>query len=359
MIRLAFLLVFFAIVQTQAAEMVLPRVIYAVPDVPVSVVFRNTALIAPETTVSFSFECNIGQVIDDEKWTLTATEDQVGDHVLKLKSDGSEVVTTIRVVPKSEAANRKVALIIVGESLTNASKYPNQIFRLFSGEDNPELKMLGTHHPKSAAENVFHEGYGGWTWNWFNTRWEPGEVQVEKLRNSPFLILKDGEPTLDLHEYFEKYCDGKTPDFVTFLLGINDCFHAAPDNPEAITAKIDSMISEAETLLAAFRKASPETEIGICLTPAGNDRDGAFYANYKDRYTRWGWRRIQFELVKRQLEHFGNREAENIFIVPISVGIDPMAGYLHDNGVRPTEAGYNELGAEIFGWLKWRLAEKS
>ena len=63
--------------------------------------------------------------------------------------------------------------------------------------------------------------------------------------------------------------------------------------------------------------------------------------------------------MKRQLEHFGNREAENIFIVPISVGIDPMAGYPHDNGVRPTEAGYNELGAEIFGWLKWRLAEKS
>lgn len=359
MIRLAFTFAFLAITHLPAAELVLPKVIYAVPGVPVSIVFRNAALIEPESSISFSCECKIGEVIDNERWTLTATDNQVGDHLLKLKSNGTEESTTIRVVPKSAGSGRKIELLIVGDSLTNASKYPNEISRLFSRKDNPELKMLGTHQPKSAAENVFHEGYGGWTWNRFNTRWEPKEPQVGKLGSSPFLVLKDGEPSLDVHKYIEQNCDGRKPDFATFLLGINDCFHADPDNPEAITAKIDAMISEAETLLAAFRKASPETEIWICLTPAANDRDGAFYANYKDRYTRWGWRRIQFELVKRQLDHFGNREAENIFVVPTSVGIDPIAGYPHNNGVHPNEAGYNEIGAEIFGWLKWRLAEKA
>ena len=174
--------------------------------------------------------------------------------------------------------------------------------------------MLGTHQPASAAENVFHEGYGGWSWARFNSRWEPGEVQEGKTRSSPFLFPdKDRKPALNFERYFAEKCGGEKPDFVTVLLGINDCFHVNPDDPKAVEERIDLMFRKAEKFIAALRKASPETELGICLVPAANSRDAAFVANYKDRYTRWGWRRIQYRLVQRQMEHFRNRESENIF----------------------------------------------
>ncbi len=343
------------------SDLVLPPVIYAVVGESVSIVFRNADLIPPGESFQFgSVDCRVGETAaNHESWSFTPAKTHLGDHSFVLKSGNRTASTIIRVVPRDAGSSESISLLIVGDSLTNASHYPNEIARLLSKPGNPKWKMSGTHHPKSAAENVAHEGYGGWTWNRFNTRWEPSQPQTGKTRSSPFLFLKDGSPQLNVSQYLQENAAGKHPDFATFLLGINDCFHANPDDPAAIEARIDTMLTEADRLLAAFRKATTDTEIGICLTPPPNDRDAAFVANYKDRYPRWGWRRIQFRLVQRQLEHFGDREDENIFIVPTSTGIDPMTGYPGDNAVHPNPAGYQTIGSEIYAWLKWRLAVRS
>ena len=223
---------------------------------------------------------------------------------------------------------------------------------------NPKWTMLGTHKPSKAAEGVAHEGYGGWTWHRFASRYEPNPDGTYRKRSSPFVYLgADGKPGVDLKRYFDEECDGERPDFVTFLLGINDCFSAKPDDPEAIDARIDAMMVHADALVAAFREAAPKAQLGICLTTPPNSREEGFQANYKDRYHRWGWKRIQHRLVQREMSRFVNRESERLFVVPTQLNLDPVDGYPTNNGVHPNEFGYKQIGASIYAWLKARLAE--
>jgi lysophospholipase L1-like esterase len=216
--------------------------------------------------------------------------------------------------------------------------------------------MLGTHKPKSAAEGVAHEGYGGWTWQRFVSQYEPSPDGTYRKRSSPFVYLADDEPRLDVERYLTEEYGGQRPDFVIIMLGINDCFSAPPDKPDA---RIDAMFEQAGILLTAVRRAAPDAQLGICLTTPPNSRDAAFEANYKGRYPRWGWKRIQHRLVRRQLEQFADQQRANTFLVPTQLNLDPIDGYPENNGVHPNAAGYQQIGASIYAWLKWRLAVAS
>ncbi len=345
------------------AKLVVPPVHYAVTGVEMEIIFSNAVLPEPKSPFRYSVKCDVGNVSGD-RLMLNPDNGDVGDHALTVtlkNADGkklAEASSIIRIMPKNAGAKKEISLLIMGDSLTNASVYPNEVARMLSELGNPKWKMLGTHHPKSAGEKVNHEGYGGWTWARFNSQWAPEVNQAGKTGSSPFLALgKDEKPVLDIGRYLIKNCGGKAPDYVTILLGINDCFHPNPDDTKAIEDRISLMIREAEKFLKAFRKESPDTEIGICLVPAGNSRDAAFEANYKGRYTRWGWRRIQYRLVERQLKQFGDREKENIFIIPTSLVVDSTLGYPDGNGVHPNKAGYGQIAGEIYAWLKWRMSK--
>jgi hypothetical protein len=111
------------------------------------------------------------------------------------------------------------------------------------------------------------------------------------------------------------------------------------------------MLAQADVLIGAFRSAAPGAQLGICLTPPPNSREEAFQANYKDRYHRWGWKRIQHRLVQREIAHFAGREAENLFLIPTELGVDPIDGYPTNNGVHPNEFGYKQIGATIYAWF--------
>jgi lysophospholipase L1-like esterase len=248
--------------------------------------------------------------------------------------------------------------LIVGDSLTHATTYSNEIARLLSLPGNPNWIMLGTHKPPKAVNGVAHEGYGGWTWQRFASHYEPNADGTYRKRSSPFVYPGvDGKPVLDPKRYFDEQCNGQRPDYVAFLLGINDCFSVNSDDPAAIDARIDAMLGHADTLLTAFREAAPEAELGICLTTPPNSREEGFQANYKGRYHRWGWKRIQHRLVRREIRHFGDRQSERLFVVPTQLNLDPTDGYPANNGVHPNDAGYRQIGASIYSWLMYRVNE--
>ena len=102
-------------------------------------------------------------------------------------------------------------------------------------------------------------------------------------------------------------------------------------------------------------QAAPAAKLAICLTPPPNSRQEAFEANYQDRYTRWGWKRIQHRLVERQLEHFAEDTQRNLSLIPTQVNIDPIDGYPADNAVHPNQSGYQQIGTSIYAWLKSQL----
>lgn len=347
------------------SRLCLPPIIYAVPGMRmeiqfVNAIFRKNPVEPLEVTPRFSR----GEA-DEERWVFTPETDDVGDHQFELSirhtgenAPVTRASTTIRVVPTKAGTRRKISLLIVGDSLTHASQYPNELSRLLSQPGNPATVFLGTHHPPAARENIFHEGYGGWSWSRFATKFEKDNHERGKRGNSPFLFPDtDGKARLDFGRYCDERLEGRQPDFIIVLLGINDCFHPDPADPDAIEARIDRMLENAEEVIAAFRLGAPDAEIGICLTTPGNSRDGAFEANYKGRYTRRGWKKIQFRLVERQLDYFQNREHENLFIVPTSLHLDTTRGYPEDNGVHPNQTGYRQIAADLFAWIKWRMSE--
>lgn len=342
-------------------RLTLPPVFYAVPGVEMAVYYDNIVLTETPEAYRFSVTCDIGTA-EERRWAVIPEGAQAGDHPFAVAvADASgqtlgRAEATLRVVPARAGATREIKLMIIGDSLTHATAYPNEIARLLSEPGNPKWRMLGTHEGRGAAKGVIHEGYGGWTWHRFATKYEPNPDGTYKKRSSPFVFLgDDGKPGLDPARYFDENFEGERPDFITVLLGINDCFGAKPDSPETIDPRVDQMFEVAKTLLDALRKAAPDAEIGVCITTPPNSRESGFEANYKGRYPRWGWKRIQHRLVERELEQFGKREAEGLHIVPTQLNVDPVDGYPVNNGVHPNTFGYKQIGAGIYCWIKARL----
>lgn len=345
-------------------RLTLPPVVYATPGVAMSIYHDNVVLTQTPGAYRFEFHCPIGES-EADRWTVTPVDRDAGEHPLALtvKDAGGNVLaqgrTTVRVSPSAAGQGKTLRLLIVGDSLTSATEYPNEIARLLDRPGNPSWTMLGTHKPGSALLPVRHEGYGGWRWTDFLSRFAPKAPGVTagplaRKSVSPFVFPSaDGKSgTFDLPRYFREHCGGQPPTMVTFLLGINDCFGADPNNPDT---KIDEVLGNADKLLAAFHQAAPDALLAVGLTTPPNSRQEAFTANYKDRYTRWGWKRIQHRLVERMLERLANREKEGIHIVPTELNLDPVTGYPADNGVHPNKTGYRQIGASFYSWMKSKL----
>ena len=349
--------------ETGSLHLTLPPAWYGVPGVPISLYYDNIVLTETPGNYRFDVSCDIGKS-EAKRWTVTPAERDAGDHTLSVTvkdAQGKKLAQgklVLHIAPQKAGAGRSLRLLIIGDSLTHATLYPNEMARLLSEPGNPKWVMLGTHKPTSAKPGVAHEGYGGWTWGSFLTSYNAKLAHNldEKGRrsSSPFVFAgADEKPALDIPRYFRENCDGQPPEVVTVLLGINDCFHVNADDDKAVDAVIAKCLDNADKFLKAFRAAAPRAVIGVGLTTPPNARESGFEANYKGKYHRWGWKRIQHRLVQRMLERFGNRAGDGIQLVPTELNLDPVDGYPDNNGVHPNATGYQQIGASFYCWLKW------
>jgi len=328
-----------------------------------SVYFDNIVLTEKPEEYRFEVKCDVGAT-EARRWTVTPADKDAGNHAMEItvKDAQGKVIEsgkmTLKVAKKDAGAGRPLRVLVVGDSLTHATYYPNEMARLLSEPGNPKWTMLGTHKPSNAKPGVAHEGYGGWTWSSFLTKWDPLPAGVTagplaRKATSPFLYAdKDGKGKLDMPRYFKDDCGGQTPDVVTFLLGINDCFGANPEDKTAMDKSINAVLDNADKLLAAFHAAAPKAMLAVGLTTPPNSRESGFEANYKGKYHRWGWKRIQHRLVERMLERLGNRQKDGIYLVPTELNIDPVDGFPTDNGVHPNPVGYAQIGGSFYAWIK-------
>lgn len=344
-------------------QLTLPPVLYATPDVEMSIYHDNIVLTEKPETFNFEFQCPLGKN-EARRWTVKPMDKDVGDHPVEItvKDQTGRTVEsgrlTLHISPRKAGEGKSLRLLIVGDSLTHASIYPNEIAKMLARPGNPKWSLIGTHKPGSALPEVSHEGYGGWKWVDFLTKFDPKPAGVTagplaRKSTSPFIFADEAQkPVFDLPRYFRENSDSQPPDIVTFLLGINDCFAANPDSPDV---KITEVLANAEKLIAEFRKAAPKALLAIGLTTPPNARQSGFTANYKDKYPRWGWKRIQHRLVQRMLKQFSGREAENIHLVPTELNLNPLDGYPVNNGVHPNPFGYAQIGHSFYSWMKSRL----
>ena len=366
-------------------KLVLPEKIYAVPGVETNVYFENVVrVINPENYV-FEARAPKGRW-DDKRWRFTPTDKDTGTFDLTINVIGNQGLlaskkVTVVVSPRHAGKGKEVSILVIGDSLTNATVYPRQILTLTQKPGNPKLKMIGRHAGSGQIVKkggVAHEGYGGWTWARFSQQWKKDAdfAKLTKRRDilyarSPFIVEKNGKLVYDLPGYFKKYNGGKAPDFVTFQLGVNDIFSATDANVEK---RIGEIFKHMDKLLSEMRKAAPNAVFGVGLPTAGALTQDGFGKNYASRHSRWQYKKNQHRLVEAMLEKFAKSNPYNVQIVPVYLNLDCENNFpiVNDpvnqgnrrriprlnNGVHPAPDGYRQIGDTFYCWLKAVLADQ-
>lgn len=366
-------------VKGDSLKLLLPPAIYATPGVESNVYFDNIVLTLNPNNYFFDVDCAKGRN-DAKRWTYVPKSEEKGEYPWKVKvlnSDNQVVAegeTIIIVTPVTDLnKDRTLTLLMVGDSLTNAARYPRRVNELFQSEENPSIKFIGGHAgggKPAGKDGVVHEGYGGWTWGAFSEKWD--EKGDDYRAKSPFLTVKDGKKTLDFQAYFDKRNKGKAPDYVTFMLGTNDVFKY---DDESIDDAIKVIFKNMDTLLDALVEAAPKAKIGVALTPPPAASQDAFGHNYKCGQTRWQYKRNQHKLVETMMKKFSECGNKNISMVPVYVSLDTENGFplynlpiVHgskektkrlSNGVHPADLGYRQIGDSFYNWLVFQEASQA
>ena len=333
----------------------IPPKIYVVPGVPITIYYANLLLRQDLSKLCFDTHCAIGHA-ESYGWVLDGEDIVPGTYPItfKVTDEAGAVLNRTSEVVVTNPITRKqpLLLLIVGDSLTHASHYPNRIAEHLNRNTELRWQMIGTHKPPAAAKRVQHEGYGGKTWEWFLKHYESEPDGTHRKRSSPFVFLQDdGLPKIDLEEYFQQASGGKKPDLIVILLGINDCFTASANPGELGPKKIDTMLENADRLIEQFQKACPDAKIGIGVTPPPNRRSEAFVACYQEKYPRQGWLQVLQRIQKEQIRKWGHSENGQVSLIPIHLNLDTAAGFPENNAVHPNRLGYQQIGDSIYAWI--------
>lgn len=360
-------------------RLVLPPTIDTIVGQELNVYFENVALMLNSENYAFDVACGKGRQ-QQERWTFTPQPADLGEHEFRLlvRDEKNRLLargkSTVRVLPAEAGDGRQVSLLLIGDSLTHASIYPERLLSLAEQFGGPQLTLVGSHGPSGTAGRIRHEGYGGWTAQRFTSHYTGIAREGDyRQRGSPFLYPDaDGKPKLDFSAYCRDVNGGTPPDLVAIFLGPNDVFSFSDEN---IEAGIRTMIEHYDRLIGMVRGAAPQTRLGVMLPVPPAESQDAFGANYSNGQTRWQYRRNQHRLVERMLDHYGGRQQDGIDLVPTYVNLDCRLNYpavkeaagagkgvervRQNNGVHPDATGYQEIGDTLFAWLRSRLAAES
>lgn len=222
------------------------------------------------------------------------------------------VSETINVVDDVSGGATTASGVFVGDSTTLATGHGGWV-KFIKDYLNSRLTLLGS----VATAGYNHEGYSGTTWAWHATN-----------ASSPFTSATD---TLDIAAW--ETAIGATPDFIVFMLGINDFFSASTTGFDTTVA---TALGHADTLIAAIEAQMPSTQIFVGTPLPGNARTTGptWSTNRADN-------KLKFQrAAKLYADHFSSAR-----LIKTHVEIDPWRGYPTADAVHPNTAGAQ--GSEI------------
>jgi len=183
---------------------------------------------------------------------------------------------------------------------------------------------------------------------------------------SRFMFQQNGSWKFDFQEYCKRYNDGKYPNAIIIMLGINNIFLCKSDREVDRTWKED-IYPYMRRMVESFRETAPEVHIAFSSLTPGASQD-AFGRSYQCRQSRRRWR-LNLDRYHRKLFHVV-RELK-VGLVPVYASIDGEHGFptvmetvnqrssepcqRQSNALHPSPVGYAQIGDMIYCYLRHDL----
>ena len=368
----------------------MPETLYAAPGVPCSVFFAKMFESVNHASYAFEALSPKGNFWAD-RWTWTPTAAEAGLRVpvvFNAWNDAGLVdsVTTTVVVAQAPAPTlkaRKITLALFTASFSNCL-FQDQLRRRMHEAGLAGYTPVGSHTGRSCSEvcdpkeGAPHDGYGGFAWGDFMTRWAmtvdeidnlQAEAEKEQLRRfgvrlpagqewrhgllkSPIVRIENGKKVVDVQYWLDKVNGGAAPDYLLIILGGNGI---ATIRPEKFDEALSGQVARAKELLHHIRKACPNTRIAIGQAAGGSIEQVGWGKNYgaKTSAFRGNINRIQYDRAMMRL--VAESGDPNMVFVPFSHGIDPVRSFprteADGNALHGTEQSGFQAGDALFAWL--------
>ena len=375
-------------------KMALPEIVYAAPGIECNIYFENVVDSAVFRNYAYEVRCERGTQ-GEHRWFWTPGEEDAGQSFeleLRLFNDYGLVLSgkcRVAVAAKAAHPRRKFTLALLADSGVNC-EYPARLLEVMREKGFVNYTPVGSHAGGGrpvVSGGVAHDGYGGFSWASFLTRWSysfeelpeaQNKAEEEQMRalgvhdlpksqayrlRSPLLRLENGKPVPDIPGWLGRINKGKAPDYIVIQLGGNDMFNA---RPEELDARSEKIMGNARKLLELLRKYAPRAVFGVTTGPCGCGQDG-FGANYGCMQSKYQYRR-NIQRYNRDLAALvASLNDPLTVLVPLHHCLDPENSYLTGtfkaharsfkevvrdrNGLHPSGEGGSQMADAIACWL--------
>ena len=332
-----------------------PPKLYTTEGTETSIYFAGLTDL-PLGQYEFDITDNIEGRHQQERWLLDQVSTGENKATLRIFAKGRaryRLVESTKVVRvgSSAGSGQTPKVLMIGDSLVNAGIITQTVIDNASG-DAMGVELLGT---RGSGSNR-HEGRGGWTFAKYATDYTGGTYGA-----NPFWI----GGAVDFGQYLTDNSIS-APDFVLFNLGTNETTSVSGDDDSYAAAS--SGLGHAQTIIDSIHEYDPNIKIGLMTVhpPAGQDGCGSSYgANYSYR------RALRNKLIwnKELVATYGDREDDNIFIVPSGCNYDNVNNCAKsasapinarssvtiqrsNDAVHPGSEGYQQFGDAVWAFLK-------
>lgn len=260
-------------------------------------------------------------------------------------------ITNVIQVESSAGSGLTKKCLFIGDSLTDADKYTQELLNLFSG-DSMSIELIGT---RGSGSNK-NEGVSGWraytytrcpsnVEDWATWGGTPSSVIANNFWNS-------STSSFDF-SYYMNNNGYESVDYVFICLGTNDIARNNHQTDEEIITYFNEMIN-------SIKNFDSNIKIGIWLPPTRGLADNNNRVSID----------VSLRMNKLLIDTYDKREEENLFLIPIYLNIDPYHDYnftsqnisarnpnytinICTDAVHPAIIGYQKIADVFYGYIKY------
>ena len=339
---------------TENPRLNLPANIYATQGVELNIYFDSIVFPCDKglnSPANYKVEaiCSIGKS-DEKRFYINPILSDVGVYTLTFNvySLSGELLENQDVnlsVMGIQSITAGLNALFLGDSLTDWGDFP-QNFR-----DNEPVNTPIFWGTQGTSPNN-HEGHGGWSTTTFLTD------GVSPLMNNGVLDISNYRSVLGLTSNF---------DFVSFMLGVNDCF-----TDELSDTEINQIVNNYKLILDSFITDSPDARLFVQLPTIDSNTSDGWADNYGAVSSKVEYQKNIWKLRELMLNEFDSQNYnDNVLLGYAGITVDRYYGYpftsqsvsnrittqieRHSNAVHPSDEGFSQLGDGMFSMISSNL----